>query len=128
MAAAAPPTRSSAILVAEDEVVVRMMLAEALRDAGYTVIEAADAEEAIRALRASADVKLLITDVRMPGRMDGVALARWVRSERPDIKVLLVSGDLTGIVPTEHDGAFLKPYNVSRLVGAVENLLAKGPA
>ncbi|HEY7299121.1 MAG TPA: response regulator [Xanthobacteraceae bacterium] len=129
MVAVAPSeTRSHTILIAEDEVLVRIMVAEALRDAGYAVIEAIDADEAIRVLRTSADVKLLISDIRMPGSMDGVALARVVRAEHPGVKVLLVSGDLTGVCPTEHDGAFLKPYNVSRLLRAVENLLASGTA
>jgi CheY-like chemotaxis protein len=106
------------IVIAEDEVLVRIMVAEALRDGGYTVIEATDADEAIAALRRSDHVKVLVSDIRMPGAMDGVALARLVRSERPDVKVLLASGDLAGIEATEHDGVFLKPYDVGLMAEA----------
>jgi CheY-like chemotaxis protein len=83
------------ILVVEDEMLVRVMLADALRDAGYEAVEAVDGDEAIRLLRGSDNIKVVVSDIRMPGSLDGIALARRVRSERPDIKIVLVSGDLT---------------------------------
>jgi CheY-like chemotaxis protein len=91
-------------LIVEDEVMVRIMLAEALREAGYIAIEAVDAEEGLEALRASPEVRVVITDIRLPGSIDGIALARQVRSERPDAKIIVVSGDLRAVGPAEYDG------------------------
>ncbi len=80
------------VLVVEDEIMVRMPIAEYLRDCGYNVVEAADANEAIAALDAEGPVSLVFSDVRMPGKMDGFGLADWFRSHHPDVPVLLTSG------------------------------------
>ncbi len=82
------------ILVAEDEVLVRMTLADQLRDAGYAVIEAANGHEAVDVLR-TAPVGFVVSDVRMPGSIDGVALARLVRAEYPATKIILTSAHLS---------------------------------
>src|ERR1700690_3128346 len=79
------------VLVVEDEMMVRQPIAEYLRDCGYNVLEAADASEAI-ALLGSDQVDVVFSDVRMPGRMDGFGLARWLRQNHPDVSVLLTSG------------------------------------
>ncbi len=71
---------------------VRMPIAEYLRDCGYNVVEASDACEAIAAMDAEDQVSLVFSDIRMPGKMDGLGLAEWVRSHHPDIPVLLTSG------------------------------------
>ncbi len=71
---------------------VRMPIAEYLRDCGYNVLEAGDASEAIAVLDATVPVSLVFSDVRMPGSMDGFGLARWLRSHHPDIPVILTSG------------------------------------
>jgi CheY-like chemotaxis protein len=78
------------ILVVEDEVLVRMAIADNLRKARYAVIEASNAHEALDLLRNGVDVRLIFSDVRMPGIIDGVALARIVRSEFPMVKRLQV--------------------------------------
>jgi CheY-like chemotaxis protein len=80
------------VLVVEDEMMVRMPIAEYLRDCGYNVLEAADASEAIATMRAEGSVSLVFSDVRMPGKMDGIGLAEWFRSHYPDVPVLLTSG------------------------------------
>src|ERR1700760_3715059 len=80
------------VLVVEDEVMVRMPIAEYLRDCGYNVVEACDADEAIAAVAESGPVNLVFSDVRMPGRMDGFGLAEWFRANYPDVPVLLTSG------------------------------------
>lgn len=80
------------VLVVEDELMVRMPIVEYLRDCGYHVLEAGDANEAIAATDADAPVNLVFTDVRMPGKMDGFALADWFRSHHPEVPVLLTSG------------------------------------
>lgn len=80
------------ILVVEDETLIRMVGAEILEDAGFDVLEAADADEALRILQAHDDVLLLFSDVDMPGSMDGLDLARVVHERWPDIRLLLTSG------------------------------------
>jgi CheY-like chemotaxis protein len=86
------PTARRTVLVVEDEQMVRVPIVEYLRDCGYRVLEAADANEAIAATDAEASVNLVFSDVRMPGTMDGFALAEWFRSHHPEVPVLLTSG------------------------------------
>ena len=80
------------VLLAEDEVLIRMLTADVLVDAGYRVIEASTAEEALALLEARADVRLLVTDVKMPGKLDGLALARLVGSRWPQVGIVITSG------------------------------------
>lgn len=80
------------VLIVEDETMVRLPIAEYLRDCGYNVLEAGDASEAIAAMDAESPVSLVFTDVRMPGKMDGFGLAEWFRSHYPSVPVLLTSG------------------------------------
>jgi CheY-like chemotaxis protein len=80
------------LLVVEDEVLIRIATAEHLRGAGYTVMEAADAAEAIRLMAAAPPIDLVFSDVHMPGAMDGNGLRDWILRERPRTKVLLTSG------------------------------------
>ena len=85
---APPPT----ILVVEDDVLVRNIVAAYLRECGFDVIEASGADEAIRVLQADVRVDIVFSDVNMPGSMDGFGLAQWVRRERPWLRVILTSG------------------------------------
>jgi CheY-like chemotaxis protein len=110
------------ILVVEDEVLVRMAIADDLRKARYTVIEASNAHEALDLLRNGVDVGLIFTDVRMPGTIDGVALARIVRSEFPVIKIVLTSANLTPPDCAEYDGFFRKPYEADRIIKHIKML------
>ena len=111
------------LLVVEDEVFVRMMVAEELRDVGFPVLEAAHADEAIDILRHVPGIKLMISDIRMPGSMDGIALARLARSEHPDIKIIFACGSHCSINSVRHEGLFLKPYDVHGLVRHVKELM-----
>jgi len=111
------------ILVVEDEVLVRMVIAEQLRHAGYHVVEAANAHEALQILRHDSDVKLILTDIRMPGTIDGVELARLARSEFPAIKIVLSSGHLASVDWVEHDGYFRKPYHPRDIISHIKTLL-----
>jgi CheY-like chemotaxis protein len=78
---------SHIVLVVEDEVLVRMMFTDQLREAGYRVLEASDADKALDLLRHDAlNIGVVISDVDMPGSMNGTELARVIRSERPLIK------------------------------------------
>jgi CheY-like chemotaxis protein len=101
-----------------------MIIADELRNAGYTVIEASTAHEALELLRQkSVDVRLVFSDVRMPGTMDGTALARLVQNEFPAIKIMLTSGNLTGLDGAKHHGFFLKPYDATRIIKHITTLL-----
>ncbi|HME23808.1 MAG TPA: response regulator [Acetobacteraceae bacterium] len=82
------------IIVAEDESARRMLAAEVLTEAGYTVVEAARADDALAIIKSRA-VDLLFTDVQMPGSMDGLELARYVRRHWPRVAVLIASGNNT---------------------------------
>ena len=115
------------VLIVEDETMVRMPIAEYLRDCGYNVVEAGDAHEAIAAMDAEGPVSLVFTDVRMPGKMDGFGLAEWFRSNYPSVPVLLTSGYNGGrSLPATSDPAvrFIeKPYSQTQVVRRIEALL-----
>ncbi|HEX4078591.1 MAG TPA: response regulator [Rhizomicrobium sp.] len=89
-----PKERKPTILIVEDEALVRMSLSDFLQECGFKVLEAANADAAILAFQATTTIiDVVLTDVRMPGTMDGFGLAQWVREHRPGIPVLLVSAD-----------------------------------
>ena len=119
----AEPRTGATVLVVEDEVLVRMMIADELRSAGYTVFEASNAHETLEVLRHRPNVRLLFTDLRMPGSMDGVKLARLIRSEYPAVKIVLTSGHLAAVDWVEHDGFFPKPYNAAKIIQHFKALL-----
>src|SRR5215204_2858636 len=81
------------VLVVEDVVLVRMLICEYLRDAGFTVIEAISGDEAIAILGTTLAIDVVFADVYMPNSsIDGIEVARWIRSNKPDVKVVLTSG------------------------------------
>ncbi len=84
--------RTTTVLIVDDEVHARSAGASYLRDAGFRVIEAVDALEAIAIFASNTQVDIVFTDIKMPGPMDGVALAKWVREHHPETPVLLTSG------------------------------------
>jgi CheY-like chemotaxis protein len=98
------------VLVVEDDVLVRLVIAGYLRECGYRVLEAANADEAVRLLERDAPrIDVVLTDIEMPGEMDGFALAQWLRRERPEVEVLMAgtparaadaAGDLCEQSPT----------------------------
>ena len=120
--------RPKTILVVEDEILVRLMVADEFRQEGFVVLEAVNAEEALVVLQGPDPVDLLLTDVRMPGAGDGLTLAATVRSLWPDLKIVVVSGHLPG-GPSAGlaDGFFYKPFNVDALVARVKALLGTAP-
>jgi CheY-like chemotaxis protein len=85
-------TNTHTVLVVEDEQLVRMLIVEYLRDCGYHVLEARDANEAIAATDLEPSVSVVFSDIRMPGAMDGFGLAEWFRCHHPKVPVLLTSG------------------------------------
>jgi CheY-like chemotaxis protein len=85
--------RPPIVLIVEDEILIRMDIGDELRDAGWTVFEAASGDAAIELLRSPILLDLVLTDVRMPGSCNGIALAEFVRRERPGVRVAVMSGD-----------------------------------
>jgi two-component system, response regulator PdtaR len=113
------------VLLVEDEALVRMLGVDVLEEAGYEVVEAGNADEALRILEAQSGVKALFTDVDMPGSMDGLALAHTVHARWPQVKVLVVSGKVRP-APDElpPGGVFMgKPYEPASLVRQLRELL-----
>jgi CheY-like chemotaxis protein len=104
------------ILVVDDEVMVRMMIAQELRIAGFLVVETASPGEALEVLANRDDIAVVFTDVCMHGPVDGIAFARRLRSQPRDLKIVLTSGHLAAAEAIEHDGFFPKPCNVRRLI------------
>jgi CheY-like chemotaxis protein len=82
------------VLIVEDEMMLRMRAIDMVEDAGYTPIEALDADEAVAILESRSDIALMCTDIQMPGSMDGLELAHTVRARWPSIKIIVVSGQL----------------------------------
>ena len=119
---------SPVILIVEDEFLLRMDSAEVIENAGFEVIEAANADEAIAVLTARPDIHVVFTDIQMPGSMDGLKLARFVRNRWPPIKIVATSG----LVRVEDDdlpagSVFLrKPYHVAEVVAALRELTGTG--
>lgn len=118
-----PSSQPHRILVVEDEVLVRLVLAEEFRAGGFSVVEAAGADEALSYLRSGAPIDLVLTDMHMPGSLDGLGLAELVRRNYPRVAVVLTSGtalprNLAGVpfVP--------KPYDVEQIVAMVHEWLA----
>ncbi len=80
------------VLVVDDEPTVRMLITDVLEDAAHTVIEAIDAAAALLVIRSAAKIDLLITDVGLPGGMNGRQMADAAREMRPDLKILFITG------------------------------------
>jgi CheY-like chemotaxis protein len=109
---------------------IRLGLTSVIEEAGYEVLEAANASEAIRALEAAGgDIALVLTDVDMPGGMDGVRLAHYVRDRWPPVHLIVISGKVGVSLAQLPIGArFLsKPYQEPVLLGAMKGLIGGAP-
>jgi two-component system, response regulator PdtaR len=113
------------VLLAEDEPLIRFDIAEELRQLGFQVIEAGNADEAIDVLKSTARIDLVVTDVRMPGDRNGLDVARAVREKRPGAKVIVMSGHLVPMEKHEHliDLFVSKPAPGDQLVKAIVELM-----
>jgi CheY-like chemotaxis protein len=99
------------VLLVEDEALIRMAMADALRDEGFVVGEAAYPPEALRAVNGGLRPDVLFTDIRMPGDMDGVALANALQQRLPDLHVFIASGHEKGVQEAKRLQNFVvKPY------------------
>lgn len=105
------------VLVVEDHAQVRKFVAIVLGNAGFRVTTAADGDEARRVLEGGAVVDLLFSDIRMPGSMDGIELARWVRTHHPAMAILLQTG--YSEVRVDEFPVLQKPYAPEALIEAI---------
>jgi CheY-like chemotaxis protein len=113
------------VLVVEDDVLLRMDAVDIVISAGFDAVEAGNADEAIAILEARPDIHIVFTDIQMPGSMDGLKLARFVKDRWPPIKILATSGLLRisgDDLPA--GGRFLsKPYSPVEVVQTLRELL-----
>ena len=122
------PNLPETILLVEDEVLVRVPIAQYLRDCGYRVIEAVNAEEAMTVLlHEETVVDIVFSDIEMPGAVDGFGLAKWIREHRPGLDVLL-AGTINRTVENAKqlcaEGAVPKPYDAEIVHNHIKRLLA----
>lgn len=116
------------ILLVEDEWLIRTMLAEELMERGFTVREAGDSDQAAALIMEDpAPYSLLVTDIHMPGSLDGIGVARLLQARRPDVPVIYATGRpdaLNALQPLGPGKVLLrKPFELSALLAAVRRLL-----
>jgi DNA-binding NtrC family response regulator len=115
----------SIVLIVEDEMLLRMRVVDMVEDAGYVPVEAVDADEAMVILRSRSDIVLMLTDVQMPGSMNGLQLAHAVRENWPPIKIILASGQLklSGNDIPPGSRFFGKPLQSTEIIAEMREML-----
>jgi two-component system, response regulator PdtaR len=113
------------VLVVEDEALLLFTIADELRDAGFTVYEASNADEAIQQLETRKRIDIMFTDIDMPGSMDGLRLSAAVRDRWPPVKIIVTSGKRNpGPEALPEGGVFMpKPYVPERLTATINDML-----
>jgi DNA-binding NtrC family response regulator len=113
------------VLIVEDEIIIRMSAAATLEDAGFGILEAGNSAQALQLLLKHQEIGVLMTDVRMPGEMDGLDLVDCVQRCHPAIRSIVVSGNASAREASDAGAfAFLsKPYMAHSLVRAVRGLV-----
>jgi len=113
------------VLIVEDEVLLRMDATESLESAGLVVVEARNADEAILILEQRDDIHLIFTDINMPGSMDGLKLAHFVRGRWPPIRIIATSGHAKIDENDLPDGSrfISKPYTGAEVAQVIHQLI-----
>lgn len=117
--------KKPAVLVVENEAIIRMNVVQIAEDMGYEVLEAANADEAIEILECRSDICAVFTDIIMPGSMDGLKLARVIAGRWPPIEIIVSSG----IDPSNHPdfpirGRFIRqPYENRQVTAALQDAI-----
>jgi len=112
------------VLVVEDEFLIRLSLSEALAEAGFVVTEAETADAALPLIQADPSFDLLVTDIQLPGELDGSALARAARDLQPALPVLFMTGCLPpGLTQSPYDVYVSKPYSLDEICHVARRLL-----
>ena len=119
------PVVPAVVLVVEDEMLLRMRAVDMVEDAGYTSVEAVDADEAVAILESRSDIALMFTDIQMPGSMDGLKLAHTVHERWPPIKIILVSGQVKpATVDIPADSRFYgKPLAAKEMIAEIQSMI-----
>jgi len=116
------------VLVVEDEAIIRMMLVDELEYAGIAVIEADGADAAVAIMSNGATIRAVVTDVKMPGTMDGLGLAAWMRHQAPRVPIIITSGVATQSECESINPAIKrvisKPYSAKKVAGLVFALVS----
>jgi two-component sensor histidine kinase/ActR/RegA family two-component response regulator len=123
-----PGGSSTNVLVVEDEMVLRMRAVDLVEDAGFTAVQAVNADEALSILESRSDISLLFSDIQMPGSMDGLKLAHAVHDRWPSIKIILVSGQVKladSDKPTD-SRFFGKPLEVNQMIAELQEMIGAG--
>ncbi len=113
------------VLVVEDEMLLRMRAVDMVEDAGFTSVEAVNADEAVAILESRSDIALLLTDIQMPGSMDGLKLAHAVHERWPPIRIILVSGQLRpASIDIPADSRFFgKPLEAKEIIAEMQDMI-----
>jgi two-component sensor histidine kinase/CheY-like chemotaxis protein len=122
------PVSSTNVLVVEDEMVLRMRAVDIVEDAGFTAVQAVNADEALAILESRSDISLLFSDIQMPGSMDGLKLAHAVHHRWPSIRIILVSGQiqLCDIERPAQSRFFGKPLQVKQMIVQLQQMVGEG--
>ena len=116
------------VLVVEDETLIRLLACDSLRDDGFDVETAASAADAIAVLESGSRVDIVFTDVMMPGTMNGIGLANWIRIHRPGLPIALTSGTsrsrLSEMGLRDEETYFAKPVDFGRLIAHIRAVVA----
>src|ERR1700704_2745086 len=117
--------RQPVVLVVEDEFLIRISTVEIIEDAGFDVLQAANSDEAIEILEVRKDIRVIFTDIHMPGSMDGLKLAHAVRGRWPPIKIITTSGRVNvRIDDLPEGGRFVpKPYHPGEIARTLRELV-----
>lgn len=121
-------SRAATVLVVEDVVLVRMLICDYLRDAGFTIVEVTSGDEALAVLATPLQIDVVFADIYMPNSsIDGIELARWIQANKPAVKVVLTSGvaDLKDKAREVTSGGALidKPYDRGQVVRRLREVL-----
>jgi DNA-binding NtrC family response regulator len=118
--------RKPIVLVVEDEPLLRLFATDLIEDAGFEVVQAANASDAVAILETRTDIKIVFTDVDMPGGIDGIKLAACIRDRWPPIEIIITSGKpWPRGVTLPHDAVFLpKPYRSDRVLETIHRMAA----
>ena len=112
------------VLLVEDEELLRALAAWRLEEAGFEVVQAANATEALELMNSRPDVDVLFTDVQMPGLLDGMGLAKKIHEQRPNVLLLITSGNVRpgkGEIP-DHGHFLAKPYRCQDVISEIDAL------